>query len=79
MSLGAHANECCGFESIMIDFAASSYHAVWEFKFRVEGSSTESCTERNSSQFKNNCFAKIWSGSEEGSYLRLIDFWITQL
>ena len=24
-------------------------------------------------QFKNDYIAKIWSGSEEGSYLRLID------
>jgi len=29
--------------------------------------------------FKNNCLAQIWSGSEEGSYLRLIDCCITQL
>jgi len=34
---------------------------------------------RCSSQFKNNYFAEMWSGSEEGSYLRLIDFCITQL
>jgi len=27
-----------------------------------------------SSQFKNNYFAEMWSRSEEGSYLRLIDF-----
>ena len=25
--------------------------------------------ERNRSQFKNNCFAEMWSGFEEGSYL----------
>ena len=31
------------------------------------------------SQFKNNYFTKMSSGSEEGSYLRLIDFCITQL
>jgi len=31
------------------------------------------------SQFKNNYFAEIRSGSEEGSCLRLIDFCITQL
>jgi len=30
-------------------------------------------------QVKNNCVAQIWSGSEEGSYLRLIDCCITQL
>ena len=28
---------------------------------------------------KNNCSAAMWSGSEEGSYSRLIDFLITQL
>jgi hypothetical protein len=27
----------------------------------------------------NNCLAEIWSGFEEGSYLRLIDWCITQL
>ena len=32
-----------------------------------------------SSQFKNNCFAEMWSSSEQGSYLRLIDCFITQL
>ena len=30
-------------------------------------------------QFKNNHFAEMCSGSEEGSYLRLIDSCITQL
>jgi len=35
--------------------------------------------DRYSSQFKNNYFAEMCSGSEEGSYLRLIDFCITQL
>jgi len=35
-------------------------------------------TERHTS-FKNNCFAEMGSGSEEGSYFRLIDFSITQL
>jgi len=34
---------------------------------------------RYSSQFKNNYFTEMCSGSEEGSYLRLIDFCITQL
>ena len=38
-----------------------------------------SFTERYSSQTKNNCSAEMWSGSEEGSYLRLIDCGITQL
>ena len=31
------------------------------------------------SQFKNNYYTEMCSGSEEGSYLRLIDFCITQL
>ena len=44
-----------------------------------ENSSTESCTERHSSRFKNNCFAVLRSSSKEGSYLRLVDFCITQL
>ena len=43
------------------------------------GKADASCTERYSSQFKNNCLAEMWSGSEEGSYLRLIDGCITQL
>ena len=33
----------------------------------------------HSSQFKNNFFAEMWSGSEEGPYSRLIDCCITQL
>jgi len=36
-------------------------------------------SDRYSSQFKNNYFAEMWSGSEEGSYLRLTDLCITQL
>ena len=31
------------------------------------------------SQFENNCFTEMCSGSEAGSYLRLTDFCITQL
>ena len=34
---------------------------------------------RNDLPFKNNCSAEMWSGSEEGSYLKLIDCCITQL
>ena len=30
-------------------------------------------------EFKNNCFTEMCSGSEAGSYLRLVDFGITQL
>ena len=33
---------------------------------------------RYSSRFKNNCFAVMRSGSEEGSYFRLVDFYVTQ-
>ena len=35
--------------------------------------------ERNSSQYKDNCLAEMRSGFEEGSYLRLIDWCITQI
>ena len=35
--------------------------------------------EEESSRFKNTCFAVMRSGSEEGSYLRLADWCITQL
>jgi len=45
----------------------------------LENSSIESCTERYSSQFENNCSAEMWSDSQEGSYLRFIDCCITQL
>ena len=34
----------------------------------------ESCTDRYSSQFENNYFTETCSGSEAGSYLRLVDF-----
>ena len=40
---------------------------------------SESCTVRYSFQFMHNCFAEKRSGSEEGSYFRLIDFGIIQL
>ena len=40
---------------------------------------TESSTERYNSQFQNKCLAAMWSGSEEGYHLRLIDSCITQL
>ena len=30
------------------------------------------------SQCKNNCLAEMWSGPEEGSYVRPTDFCITQ-
>jgi len=35
--------------------------------------------DRYSSQVKNNYFTEMSSGSEAGSYLRLIDFCVTQL
>ena len=34
---------------------------------------------RHRRRFKNNCFAALRSSSKEGSYLRLVDFCITQL
>jgi len=34
---------------------------------------SESCTDRYSSQFENNYFTQMCSGSEAGSYLRLTD------
>jgi len=37
------------------------------------------CTDRFSSRFENNCFTSMCSGSEAGSYVRLIDVCITQL
>ena len=45
-------------------------------RFGVEN---ESCTERNSSRFKHNRLAEMWSGSEEGSYPRLLGWCITHL
>jgi len=39
----------------------------------------ESCTDRYNFRFRNNCFAEMRCGSEEGSYLRLVDFCITHL
>ena len=45
----------------------------------VERRRDESCTDRYSSQFENNYFTEMCSGSEAGSYLRLIDLCITQL
>ena len=46
---------------------------------RDELAEIENCTERYSSEFNNNCFTEMRSGSEEGSYSRLIDCYITQL
>ena len=36
-------------------------------------------TDRYGSQFKNDCFTKMCSASEEGLYVRRIDFCITRL
>ena len=44
-----------------------------------ENSSIGNCTERYSSEFKNNCFTEMRSGSAEGSHFRLMDGCITQL
>ena len=43
------------------------------------GKSTVEDLLTDSSQFKNNYFTEMCSGSEAGSYLRLIDVCITQL
>ena len=40
---------------------------------RSTGTRRQPRTPSVSSQFKNNCFTEMRSGSEEGSYLRLID------
>ena len=55
--------------------------------FRVQGFGLTLCLEVNkpgikrwySSRLENNCFAVMRSSSKEGSYLRLVDFCITQL
>ena len=48
-------------------------------QFRVESLGIGNYIERYSSQFKNNCIAETWSASEEGSYLRPVDWCITEL
>ena len=45
-----------------------------QLKVNRYGSQPGSCTDRYSSKFKNNYFTEMCSGSEAGSYLRLIDF-----
>ena len=58
---------------------------IWSVGFRVQGFSRGAppgrCTSSlaETSRFKKNCFTEIRSGSEEGSYFRLIDCCITQL
>jgi len=57
---------------------------VWGLGFRVWGLGLPGApilarTDRYSSQFKNNYVAEMCSGSQAGSYLRLIDSCITQL
>ena len=54
-------------------------HRLCDTTDHSENSEIENCTERYSSQFENNCFTEMRGGSEEGSYLRLIDLCITQL
>ena len=39
----------------------------------------ESCTDRYSSRFQDNCFSVLRRGSKEVTYLRLVDFCITHL
>ena len=63
-----------GFESGFMQFGYGDGDC-----YAVGSVGAESCTDRYSSQFKNNYFTEICSGSETGSYLRLIDFCITQL
>ena len=46
---------------------------------RVTNFSVESGSDGHRKRFKNSYFAELCSGSAEGSYLRLIDFCITQL
>ena len=36
-------------------------------------------TDRYSSQLRKNCFTETCSGSEAGSYLRPVDFGVTQV
>ena len=43
-------------------------------KLRTMSTQKHTSTNLSSSQFNNNYFAEMWSGSEEGSYLRPIDF-----
>ena len=54
-------------------------HHLCDTTVHSENFTTESCTERYSSHFKDTCLAEMCSDSEEGSYLRLTDCCITQL
>ena len=56
-------------------------HRVQDLGLRVWESAitTLSGCRVEEAQFKNNYFAEMCSGSEEGSYLRLIDLCFTQL
>jgi hypothetical protein len=54
-------------------------HGLCATRDHSENYSSESCTVRYGSRFKNNYFAEICSGSDEGSYSRLIEVCITQL
>ena len=49
-------------------------HRVCAATDHPENSSTKSCTHRYTSQFENNYFTEMCSGSEAGWYSRLIDF-----
>jgi len=60
---------------------ASSERDALTFVRRPIARNSENCAAsrwRGGSQFKNNYFVEMRSGSEEGSYLRLIDLCITQ-
>ena len=48
-------------------------------RFRVQGFGDHGIGVRHCFQSKNDYLAEMWSGSVEGSYLRLIDGGVTQL
>jgi len=53
--------------------------AVLHFDRGEEGSAEQLAAEKFEHQFKNKYFAERCSGSEEASYLSLVDLCITQL
>ena len=71
--------------SIYLSISLSLSHSICIYKIRLETTSfpahfslgvAHRCVR---GQLRNNYFTEMCSGSEEGSYLRLIDFCITQL
>ena len=70
----------------LIDFEAGSYVRLIDFVITgpcplptVSSIFACTCTRGYTSQCKSNCFTEMCSGSEAGSYLRLIDVCISQL